>query len=306
MSNGHHVVTGAFGYSGAAIAKLLLDAGEEVVTLTGHPRADHELSGCVGVRPFHFDRPERLQQVLEGAAAVYNTYWVRFDHGDATHARAVENSKTLIQAAAQAGVRRFVHVSISNPSTDSPLPYFSGKATLETALQDSGLSHAILRPTVLFGGQDVLVNNIAWLLRRLPLFGVAGSGEYPIQPIHVHDLARLALECRHEGPSLVVDAVGPETFTFVQLVRLVRSAVGSRTPIIKVPPWLVLAASSMLRPLVKDVLITADEIDGLMAGLLVSAKPPTGRIRFSDWLDSHGDQLGRRYASELARHYSLD
>ena len=198
---------------------------------------------------------------------------------------------------------RFVHISITNPDAASPLPYFSGKARLEASLRRSGLSHAILRPTVLFGGPDVLINNIAWLLRRVPVFGIASDGAYPIQPVHVEDLARLAVQAGRETEDQVLDAVGPEVFTFRDLVLAVRAAVGSRAPVLRMPPWLVLLAARLLRPVVKDVLITADEIQGLMAGLLRSDAPATGELRFSRWLEDNGRTLGRRYASELARHY---
>jgi len=257
----------------------------------------------VEVHPFCFDDPPRLVQCLRGAAAVYNTYWVRFDHGQRTHARAVENSKVLFRAAAEAGVQRFVHVSITSPDINSPLPYFRGKAELEQTLMASGMPYAIVRPTVLFGGPDVLINNIAWLLRRLPLFGVAGKGDYRLQPVHVEDLSRLCLDLAGGGEDRVIDAVGPETFTFLELVRKVRDAVGARARIMRVPPWMILLTSKLLQPLVKDVLITRDEIDGLSAGLLVSGDPPTGKIKFSHWLEQNAAELGKKYASELKRHY---
>ena len=120
---------------------------------------------------------------------LYNTYWVRFNYGSFSHAAAVENTLALFAAARQAGVGRVVHLSIANPSEDSPLEYFRCKARLERALRESGLSYAILRPTVLFGGQDILINNIAWMLRRLPVLGVFGDGRYRLQPIYVDDLA---------------------------------------------------------------------------------------------------------------------
>ena len=121
--------------------------------------------------PFHFDEPHRLRDVLRGVTGLINTYWVRFDHPLFTHEQAVANTKVLFSAAREAGVRRIVHVSITNPDRTSDLPYFRGKAELESALQSSGVSYCILRPTVLFGKEDVLVNNIAWALRHLPVAG---------------------------------------------------------------------------------------------------------------------------------------
>ena len=297
-----HAVTGAFGYSGLHIAHLLLERGARVRSLTGHPDRPDPFGGRVEVRPFHFEDPSQMRAALADVKVLYNTYWVRFAHGGTTHARAVENSRRLFQAASEAGVERVVHVSITNPSLDSPLPYFEGKAQVEEALASSGLSHAILRPAVFFGGRDVLINNIAWLLRRLPVFGFA-PGPYGLQPIHVDDLARLAVEQGAGRDNVVMDAVGPETLGFDELVRLVRRAVGSRALVTPVPPWLLLLASRLLRPVVGDVALTPDEVAGLTANLLVSRGPPTGQTRFTEWLREHAGELGRTWANELARHF---
>jgi NADH dehydrogenase len=297
-----HAVTGAFGYSGRHVARLLVERGERVVSLTGHPDRPDPFAGRVEVRAFRFEEPERLRATLQDVKVLYNTYWVRFDHGASTFGRAVEHSRLLFRAAAEAGVERVVHVSITNPSLDSPLPYFKGKAEVEGALHASGLSHAILRPAVFFGGRDVLVNNIAWLLRRLPVFGVA-AGAYGLQPIHVDDFARLAVEQGASRAAVTFDAVGPETLGFRELVEVVRRAVRSRALVATVPPWLLLLASRMLGGLVHDVVLTPDEVEGLRRGLLVSHDPPTGTTRFTEWLGRHAGELGTVWASELARHY---
>lgn len=304
-----HVVTGAFGYSGSYIARLLLDQGARIRSLTGHldrpnPFApEHPHWDRVESVPYRFDDSAALADSLRGASTLYNTYWTRFEHGSTTYERAVANSRVLFQAAAAAGVRRVVHVSITNPSDDSPLPYFRGKAAVERALTESALSYAILRPTLLFGGNDILINNIAWMLRRMPVFGVFGSGEYRVQPVHVADVAALAVELAETDEDVVVDAVGPETYTFMELVRLVRQHVGSRALVMRVPPSVGLAVGGLLGWLVRDVVITRDEVVGLMANLLVSADPPTCPTRFSEWLEDHAPELGVRYASELARHF---
>ncbi len=298
-----HVVTGAFGFSGRFIAERLLDRGVRVRTLTGRDPASDPLGGRVEAVPYHFDEPQTLTANLRGASVLYNTYWIRFAHRRATHELAVRNTKTLIRCAVEAGIRRFVHVSITNPSEDSHLPYFRGKAELERALVESGLSHAILRPAVLFGPGDILINNIAWLLRRLPVFGVFGRGAYRVQPVHVDDLAALAIENALGGDDVVLDAVGPETFPYERLVRSIRDAVGSGARIIHVSPRIGLAIGRLIGRFVGDVVITRDEIDGLMADLLVSHDPPTCSTRFSDWLRRHACDLGAAYASELSRHY---
>jgi NADH dehydrogenase len=302
MARDVHAVTGAFGYSGLHLTRRLLDRGARVRSLTGHPDRPDPFGGRVEVRAFAFDDPARLRDALGGVKVLYNTYWVRFAHGTTSHARAVEHSRRLFRAAADAGVERVVHVSITNPSLDSPLPYFKGKAEVEEALAASGLSHAVLRPAVFFGGRDVLINNIAWLLRRLPAFGVV-RGSYGLQPIHVDDLAALAVAQGESRATVTLDAVGPEALGFTELVGLVRRAVGSRARVVAVPPWLLLAASRLLRPVVGDVVLTADEVAGLTSNLLVSRGPATGTTRFTEWLAAHAAELGREWANELVRHF---
>jgi uncharacterized protein YbjT (DUF2867 family) len=296
-----HVVTGAFGYSGRYIAERLLRAGKRVRTLTNSPDREHSFGDRVDVHPLSFGDSERLAQSLEGARVLYNTYWVRFNYGDFSFAQAVDNTKTLFAAARRAGVSRVVHVSITNPSEDSPLEYFRGKAVLERELRESGLSYAILRPAVLFGGEDILINNIAWVLRNLPVFGVFGSGDYRLQPIHVHDFADLAVAQGAEYSDRTIDAIGPETFTYRELVRELAQILGVRRAIISVPPQLGYASGWLLGKVMGDVLITRDEIAGLMQGLLVTESEPVGQTRLSEWAREHADTLGRRYATELGR-----
>ncbi len=297
------VVTGAFGYSGKYITRRLLSMGHLVRTLTGHPNRESPFGVQVDTFPYNFDRPSLLVRSLQGVTTLYNTYWVRFTHGSTTFDEAIENTKTLIRAAAEAGVQRFVHISITNPHVSSPLPYFRGKGLLEQALMNSKLSYAIVRPTVIFGREDILINNIAWLLRRFPLFAMPGAGGYRLQPISAEDLAEIAVNAGQSRENQIIDAVGPEIFTFDTLVRLIAAKVHSRALIVHVPPQLALLLSRVISKLVNDVILTQDEIDGLMSDLLISDNPPTGRTHLSDWLTENADTIGTRYASELARHY---
>ena len=296
-----HAVTGAFGYSGKYIAKHLLDRGYEVITLTNSPNRENPFAGRVKPFPFNFDNPEELTKSLRGVSVLYNTYWVRFNHKLFKHADAVRNTERLFEAAKEANVERIVHISITNPSGDSPLEYFSGKARLERALADSGISHAILRPTVLFGKEDILINNIAWILRHLPVFGVFGNGEYHLQPIYVNDIAALAVEMGAKRDNVTIDAIGPETFTYRELVKVIGETIGIKRPLISVPPAVGYFTSWILGKFIGDVIITQEEIKGLMADLLHVDSPPVGTTRLTDWMREHADSLGRRYTSELAR-----
>ncbi len=298
------LVTGAFSYTGSHIAERLLESGRGVRTLTFHPERVHRLHASVETFAYRFDDPPALTRSLEGVDTLYNTFWVRFDHRQTSFANAIESSRMLFFAARSAGVKRIVHVSIANPSIESRLPYFRGKALVEFALAQSGVRYSIVRPTWIFGGErDVLANNIAWILRRMPAFALPGNGTYPVQPVHVDDVARICLDAARSVGDVVIDAAGPETMAFCDLVALVRDAVGTRSPIIHLPPGLMAVAASALGLLVGDVVLTAEEISGLMAGLLVSHAPPRGRIAFGQWLDEHRTSVGRSYANELHRHF---
>jgi uncharacterized protein YbjT (DUF2867 family) len=290
-----------FGYSGRYIAARLLGEGREVITLTNSLGRANPFGNRVRAFPLAFDEPERLAQSLAGVDVLYNTYWVRFNHKLFTHAGAVRNTMILFEAARRAGVRRIVHISITNPSENSPLEYFAGKARLERALRESGLDYSILRPTVLFGREDILINNIAWALRRFPLFAVFGDGSYRLQPIYVEDLAELAVAEGKRDVNRVINAIGPETFNYQALVEAVGEAIGRKRRTIKVSPGMGYAASCVIGWLVRDTFITREEIKGLMDGLLCVDTPPTGKTRLTDWMRTNADTLGRNYASELAR-----
>jgi uncharacterized protein YbjT (DUF2867 family) len=296
-------VTGAFSYSGKYITHRLLERGEEVITLTGHPERPDPFAGKVKAFPLDFTNEAELIVSLKGVHTFYNTYWVRFDRGENTQPRAVENTRKLVQAAVKAGVQRIVHISITNPSSESHLPYFWGKAANEQAVMESGLSYAILRPTVLFGAEDILINNIAWLLRRFPIFAIPGDGSYRLQPVFVDDLAELAVDVGYAQDNILWDAVGPDIFSFEEMVRLIGQTLGLNRGLLHVPPRLALAAAQFLSAFIGDVLLTPEEVDGLMAGLLISNEPPRCKTRLGDWLEENKENVGAHYASELKRHY---
>jgi uncharacterized protein YbjT (DUF2867 family) len=297
------VVTGGFSYSGAAIASQLLTAGHQVTTLTGHP--ERAPAGTpLTVAPLDFTDPAALARALRGAHTLYNTYWVRFARGPVDHEAAVANSRVLFAAAARAGVQRIVHVSITHPSPASPYPYFRGKARVEQDLAECGVPYAVARPAVLFGGDGVLINNIAWLLRHLPAFALGGGGSYRIRAIHVDDLAALCIRLGGGDEPETVDAVGPQSLTFRELVSCIRTAVGSRAVLVPVPGGLVPALSAVLGAALHDTLLTADEYRAMAGGLADSDGPSTGETVLTDWVRRHGGTLGRSYANEIDRHFS--
>ena len=296
-------ITGAFSYTGKYATRILLEKGYQVRTLTSHAGRAHPFGERVAVFPYNFERPDELRRSLAGASTLINTYWVRFPRGGVNFETAVRNSRILIEGAREVGVRRIVHVSIANPSLESPLAYYRGKAEVERIVRESGTSHAIVRPTVIFGVEDILINNIAWFVRHLPVFGIPGDGQYGIRPIYVEDMARLLVASAAEAGNSVRDAVGPETFRFEELVRMIARQLGRETRIVHMPTVVAYLSTLVTGWMVRDVVLTWEEYRGLMSNLLAPEGPATGSTRLSAWLAENRESVGRRYASEVARHF---
>jgi len=303
MARPRVAVTGAFGFTGRVLTERLLAAGHEVVTLTRRSGAGDPLAERITVRPFDPTDADALVASLAGVETLFNTYWLRFPRGGSTFEWAVARSATLLAAARTAGVKRVVHVSVVNAAPDADTPYVRAKAALEAVVRSSGLEWVVVRPTLTYGTNDILINNLAWALRRLPIYGLPGLGRYTVQPVHVDDVARICVEAAGGPAGRVLDAAGPDTMAYRELVDRVRVAVGSRSLVVPMPGVAVLAAARLLGLLVHDVVLTRDEIRELTSSLLTSHEPPRGEIRISEWLPANAAQLGRRWSSELARNY---
>ncbi len=296
------VVTGAYSFIGSAVAGSLLARGYAIRTLTNRTIPVHDPGGPIEPFPLQFEDMAGLADAMHGADLFVNTYWVRYPYVGTGFGRAIENSRILFQAASESGVSRVVHVSVSNVALDSPLDYYRGKAEVERLVRESGLSYAIVRPTLVVGTNDILVNNIAWLLRRFPVFAMPGSGRYRVQPVTLYDTGEIISDAALSTDDITLDAAGPETMTFEALVRDIATAIGRRSRIVHLPPRAVLAALHGLNRSVGEVILSRQELDGLMSELLVSSEPPRGRQSVTEWLRSHGSEVGRHYASELERH----
>jgi uncharacterized protein YbjT (DUF2867 family) len=296
-------ITGALSFTGKYATRHLLDRGFSVRTLTHHPDRLNPFGEKVKIFPYNFERSQDMRRSLEGASTLINTYWVRFPRGNCTFETAVRNSRALIQAAREAGIRRIVHVSIANASPESSLAYYRGKAEVEEAVLSSGMSYAILRPTVIFGDEDILINNIAWFVRKFPIFAIPGDGYYGVRPIYVEDMARLLVDAVEESGNSVCDAVGPETFSFEELVKLIARSTHGSTHLIHVPTSIAYLGTQLIGWAVRDVVLTREEYEGLMANLLAPEGPSSGHTRLSEWLAQNADRVGQHYASEVARHF---
>ena len=297
------VVTGAFSYTGRYVARRLLEEGVGVRTLTRSLARENPFDGMVPAHPLDFTDPEGLRRSMEGAGVLYNTYWIRFGRGRSTFDQAVENSRILFEAARDAGVERIVHFSVANASTEFRLPYFRGKGQVEEILKGMGMPYAIIRPTLVFGEGDLLLNNMAWALRHFPVFPVFGRGNYPVQPVYAEDLADQGLAAGSQSENTVADAAGPDTFTFEELLRLLAKAVNARVRLVHTPPSLGFALTRLVGLMLRDLVLLRDEVDGLMTGLLTSHAAPAGTTRPADWLGENKGGLGSGYVSEVRRNF---
>jgi uncharacterized protein YbjT (DUF2867 family) len=290
------LVTGAFSFTGRYIAARLLEDGGEVRTLTRRPRSESPFGDRIEAMPLDFSNQDALVAALRGADTLYNTYWIRFPDRQTTFEAAVRNSSTLFEAARAAGVRRVVQLSVTNADPASQYPYFRGKAAVEAVLAGSGISYAIVRPTLVFGDGEVLVNNIAWLLRRFPIFVLPGAG-CRTQPVAAEDVADLCVEAAGERENVIFDAAGPDVLTFEELARLVRESVGSRARLMRGGPRTAVTLARLLGAITRQTVLTREELGALADDLLTSAAPPRGRRRLAEWVSASGAGLGATLAS---------
>ncbi len=298
------VITGASGFIGSAVTERLLPR-HAIRSLTSHPHKNRFGERVRNIL-YDFERPERMDEAFEGADAFVHSYYIRFPHAGDTFERAVARAGVLFERARRAGVRRIVHVSVSNADEASDLPYYRNKGRLERLVRESGLEFAILRPALVFGPGDILLNNIAWFLRRAPVFGIFGDGAYRVQPVALDGFGALVAEAVDSpGSGAITDVAGPADYTYLDMVRLIRAAVGSHAAPIRMPAPLALAASWATGFLVRDVILTRDEARGLTEEYLYSPHPRRVGESLENWLERPDvrDYLGRSYVSELERHF---
>jgi len=294
-------ITGAFGYSGKYISEKLLGENYQVKTLTNSPHKHHPYKDKIEIAPLSFDNKDLLVKNLSGYDVLINTYWVRFNHKKFNHQGAVKNTKILFDASKEAKIKKIIHVSITNPDINSELEYFKGKAILEEYLKSLDINYAIIRPAVLFGKEDILINNMAWFVRNLPVIGVFGDGNYKLQPIHVEDFAKLIINRINVDKNVILNAIGKETYTYKQLLLAIMSGIDVHKKIINVNPLVGYWAGKIIGFLKNDVFITKEEIKGLMQNKLYVNDKPIGEISLQEWIKHNKHTLGKKYASELLR-----
>ena len=276
------------------IAQRLLDSGREVRTLTYHPDRAHPLRAHVEPVRYRFDDPAALARSLEGCDTLYNTFWVRFDHGQTSFANAIESSRMLFFAAKRAGVQRIVHLSITNPSSGLPaalLPRQGAgrvrarpvrRAVLDRPA-DLDLRRRARRPDQQHRLDPAAHAGLCAARRRRATpcsrcTSTTSPGSAPRRPRR----RRRGHRRRRTGDDAVPRSRGAGP----------RRRRRARADPATCRPRVMAAAARALGLLVRDVVLTRDEIRGLMAGLLVSHDPPLGQIAFSQWLDEHAARSG--------------
>ena len=301
-----HIVTGAFGYTGRYIALELIKRGFKVLTLSNAINRTDPFNGAVEHLNFNFNDQQSLITHLKRGSVLYNTYWVRYNCNKFGFDQAIDNTKKLLEAAKIAKIDHIIHYSVTNPDKSNGLKYFEGKKIVEELIINSGLSCTIIRPALIFAQGDILINNIAWCLRKFPLFCIPGKGDYKLDPIYAEDLAGLSIDFAISKQNCVVDAIGPESYTFKEFVELTANATGCKKPLICCPPDLALIPANIISLIVKDTIITRSEIEGLMQNLLHVESEPSGQTKFSEWIKENASEIGQNYNSELKkRHYKL-
>jgi NADH dehydrogenase len=297
------VITGAFSYTGSAVAQELLRRGWQVHTLTNRTRPP----GCeqISAAPLRFDH-EHLRQELVGVDLFINTYWIRIPRGGQTFDTAVDNSKLLLGAAKDAGVDRTVHVSVSNAEQGTNLGYYAGKDRVESYIRAELDNYAIVRPTLVVGPNDVLSNNIAWFLRRFPFFPVPDGGGCRLQPITLADTARIIVDAGEGTGNQQIDAAGPNIMSFRDYLVLLQKACGVRRWMPSVPGWLCLLMLKPIELLLRDIVLTKEELLGLEQELLLSKQAPLGTASVEQWLTENGSIMGPAYVNDLRRHFGRD
>jgi NADH dehydrogenase len=297
------VVTGSFGYIGKYITRKLISSGKQVKTITTHPDKLNPFGKDVKAYPYNFDNPELLISILKGCDTLFNTYWVRFNYGTSSFEKALRNTKILFDCAKKAGIKKIVHIGVTNPSESDALPYYRGKSLQEKMLRELGIPYSIIRPTLVFGKEDILINNIAWTIHKFPFVPIFGSGDYKVQPVFVEDLASIAVECAKKNVSETLDAIGPETFTYKEMLQIIASVLNRDVKFFHIWPNIGILLGKIIGLFVKDVLLTKDELKGLMDNKLTSQQIPNAKTKFTEWLKANRGTIGQRYTSELDRHF---
>src|SRR6266568_6573584 len=263
-------LTGGTGFVGRHIAATLVARGHRVRVLARDPARARFLSDRnVEVVAGGLADRAALDRLASGADALNHLVGIIVEQGVQTFTAVhVAGTEALLAAARHAGVRRFVHMSAVG-ARDEPgaTPYHRTKRRAEQLVRDSGLSHAIFRPSIINGPENRPIRTLAQLHRWSPLVPVFGDGRFPTQPVWIGDVA-LAFALAAERPALsgVFELGGPATLTYEEFVRAIGRAAGHPRPLVHVPLAVARAAAAALGVMGPLAPLTLDQLQMLVEG----------------------------------------
>ena len=268
-------VTGATGFVGRHISAVLARRGHTIRALVRNPSRARTLETFgVELVPGDLADAAALSTLTHGAHAVVHLVGIIVETGRATfHAVHVEGTRRLLEAARGAGVGRFVHMSAVGARDEAGATrYHRTKWQAEELVRASGLSHAVFRPSIINGPENVPIRTIARLHRWSPVVPVFGDGRFPTQPVWVEDVA-LAFALAVEQPALVgaFELGGPEVLTYEEFLLAIGRAARHPRPLVHVPLALARAAAGALDLLGAAAPLTSDQLQMLVEGSVTPA-----------------------------------
>ncbi|MSO94441.1 MAG: complex I NDUFA9 subunit family protein [Thermoleophilia bacterium] len=262
------LVTGATGFVGGHVVRMLAKAGERVRALVRDASGAEALDGveCELVRGDVTD-PASLRAAVEGCTAVVHLVAILTGKSDDFERVMIGGTRNLLDAAGTAGVRRFVQMSALGTSeeTKDTVPYYRAKWAIEEAVRDSGLGYAILRPSFVFAGDGGALAQFTRIAKLAPVTPVIGSGKQRLQPIWADDLARAVALALRSSDDLLVELGGPDVVDWNEFWSQLKTALGTRRPSLHVPFWLMRSQAVLLERLPRPP-VTRDQLRMLELG----------------------------------------
>lgn len=258
------LVTGASGFVGGHLCAALRAAGYTVRGLVRRPEAAARLARQ-GIDPWLGEITDEaaLRAAMAGVSAVIHTVAIIRERGRETFtAINYQGTVRLLNAAEQAGVGRFVHLSALGASAASPYPYLRSKGLGEEAVIASALGWTVLRPSVIFGPGDEFFTTLATIARLSPVMPIVGDGRTRFQPIAVADLVACVLAVLRDDAHIRqrYDLAGPEVLTYEELVDVLLARLGARRLTVHVPVALMWPVAAVMERLLPRPPVTPDQL----------------------------------------------